>query len=502
MRSIDRRSFLKCIGVGVGSVVFGGCSSQLLKTRTDSRPNVILVMADDLGWGDVGYNGNPVMQTPHLDEMAKSAVRFDQFYAAAPVCSPTRGSCLTGRHPFRYNIEWAGEDPLPMEEVTIAEALKANGYATGHFGKWHVGGMSKTVKQSYFEGAVDPANYSPPWENGFEECFSTASMMPTYNPYYHVGGEYGTDEYRHLQSVSVEKGQRTDGARWRDCYWTGPGQIVDEWLEGDDSKIVMDRALDFIGQKAKSNKPFLSVVWFHTPHTPIVAGNEDREPFAGQPPEAQHWYGCIRAMDRQIGRLRKELRRMGIADNTIVWFCSDNGPSYIHDFNSAGPFKGKKATLWEGGIRVPAILEWPEKLGEPKVVDSAVCTSDFYPTLLNVVGAKVKHQPMLDGIDVMPLIMGEVDSRPEPIAFQAPNKLKDSPWAAADSLQMALIDNRYKLITFDSGKKYMLYDLIEDKAEANDVSDKHPEITKDMIEHLKKWVSSCSKSSSKYDSNG
>lgn len=159
MRSIDRRSFLKGLGACAGAAVLGGCSGQLLNPRTGSRPNVILVMADDLGFGDVGYNGNPVMQTPCLDEMAKSAVRFDRFYAAAPVCSPTRGSCLTGRHPFRYNIEWAGEDPLPAEEVTIAEALRAEGYATGHFGKWHVGAMSKTVKQSYFAGDVDPANY-------------------------------------------------------------------------------------------------------------------------------------------------------------------------------------------------------------------------------------------------------------------------------------------------------------------------------------------------------
>jgi arylsulfatase A-like enzyme len=264
-----------------------------------------------------------------------------------------RFSEKTGRHPYRYNIPWAGESPLPPEEITIAEALKTAGYSTGHFGKWHVGTLSKTIKQSEFPGDVDPANYSPPWENGFDECFSTVSMMPTYNPYYHVGGAYGTDDYRFVQDVPVAKGQRTGGNRWRGFYWTGPGQVVDEWLEGDDSEIVMDRAIDFIERKSKTDMPFLSLIWFHTPHTPIVAGNEDRQHFKDMPTGAPHWFGCVHAMDRQIGRLRRELKHLGIADNTIVWFCSDNGPSYIHNWNSAGPLRGKKATLWEGGLFSP-----------------------------------------------------------------------------------------------------------------------------------------------------
>ena len=460
----------------------------------DSHPNIILVMADDLGYGDVAYNGNPTLRTPHLDALAREGVRFDRFYAGAPVCSPTRGSCVTGRHPYRYGILWAGEYPLPAGEVTLAQALKTAGYATAHFGKWHMGSLSRTVKQSEFPGPVDPGNYSPPWERGFDECFSTASMMPTYNPYYHVGGAYGTDDYRYVQSEPVARGQRSGGHRWRDYYWTGPGEFVDEWLEGDDAEIIMDRALDFVERQAAAAVPFLSLIWFHTPHTPVVAGNDDRALYAEQPLEGQHWFGAITAMDRQIGRLRAELARLGIADNTILWFCSDNGPSYIHNWNSAGPLRGGKATLWEGGIRVPAILEWPAALPEPRVVDAPICTSDFYPTLLDAAGVRVSHQPPLDGIDVMSLLAGERQERSGPIAFQSLNKRADKPAFEGETMQYALVGNQFKLLSIDDAQTWQLYDLSGDVGEANDVAAENPEIVATMREHLDSWLASCARS--------
>jgi arylsulfatase A-like enzyme len=461
----------------------------------DAPPNIVLVMADDLGWSDVAYNGNPIVRTPHLDAMSQEGVRLDRFYAAAPVCSPTRGSCLTGRHPYRYGIEWAGETPLRSEEFTIAETLRASGYATGHFGKWHVGALSRTVKQSYFEGPVDPADYSPPWENGFDECFSTESMMPTYNPYYYLGGDFGTDEYRHLQTEPVERGQREGGFRWRDNYWTGPGQIVDEWLEGDDSELVMDRAIDFIERQSDESDPFLALVWFHTPHTPLVASNEDRTLYADQPMEAQHWFGAITAMDRQVGRLRDFLQQNDLADDTILWFCSDNGPSYIHDYNSAGPFQGKKATIWEGGVRVPSIVEWPKHLIGGRTIDAPISTSDFYPTLLAVAGVEATDdQPILDGIDVLPLLQGEREERGEPIMFQAPVKSEQDVLAVPGSLQSAICDDQYKLISVDGGERWRLFDLIEDPGEANDLADTQPDRVETMRTLLEDWIDSCARS--------
>jgi arylsulfatase A-like enzyme len=448
-------------------------------------PNIILLMADDLGYGDVACYGNPVVKTPHLDEMARDGIRFNRFYSGAPVCSPTRGSCLTGRHPYRYGIPWAGRHPLPEDEITLAEALKSRGYATGHFGKWHLGGLSRTIIQSEFPDGPSP--YSPPWENGFEESFSTESMVPNYNPYYHVGGSFGTDDYRHVQTVPVEKGQRTGGTIWRERYWTGPGQVVDEWPEGDDSKIIMDRALDFIQKNSGDESPFLAVIWFHTPHTPVVAGNEYRNLYPELPVPEQHWFGSITAMDEQIGRLRSHLQTNGISENTILWFCSDNGPSYIHEYNSAGPLRGKKSELYDGGIRVPAIIEWPARFPDSKIVDIPASTSDFYPTLLAITNTLMDNQPALDGENILPILEGKADSR-DPIAFVSPLPSPLRKQETQEEEQFALIDHQYKIISMDNGLSFQLYDLLADEGETTDLAGEQPDVLIDMKDNLFAWI--------------
>jgi arylsulfatase A-like enzyme len=464
--------------------------AQALKEplSTVKKTNVILLMSDDQGWGDVAYNGNKIIHTPSLDEMANKGIKLDRFYAAAPVCSPTRGSVLTGRHPFRYGIEWAGVGHMPKNELTIAEVLSDNGYQTGHFGKWHVGELSKTVNQSYFKGDLaDPKHYSPPWENGFDESFSTESMMPTYNPYYYQGGDYGTDDYRHLQKEPTAHGQKTGGFRWRDHYWTGPGQMVDDWLAGDDSKIVMDKAVNFIDKKVENEEPFLAVIWFHTPHTPLVAGNEDRERYVDHPIQAQHFYGAVTAMDRQIGRLRVHLKELGISDNTIVWFKSDNGPSYIHNFNSSGPFAGKKAELKEGGIRVPSLIEWPSKLTGGKTITTPMSTMDVYPTILAALNiAPPANQPKLDGENILSILTLDKSKRARAIPFQSP--MRGVKYDADNSrLQYALSDEKYKLFSGDNGKTWQLFDMINDQSEQHDIANKHPKIVKQMKAEFYAW---------------
>lgn len=453
-----------------------------------SRPHIVMVLADDQGWGDVGYNGNTIVRTPNLDAFAAAAVRLDRFYAAGPVCSPTRASALTGRHPFRVGVPWADDGYLRADESTIAEVLGAAGYATGHFGKWHVGELSRTVNQAYSAGDMArPEAYSPPWVNGFETSFATESMMPTYNPYYLVGGDYGTDDYRFLQSEPVARGQRTDGFRWRDVYWTGEGQMVDEWLEGDDSALIMDRALAWIDREVAAGRPVFAQIWFHAVHTPLVASDEDRAPFAGQPMPAQHWYGALAAMDRQIGRLRAHLEASGIADDTLIWYSSDNGPSYIHDFNSAGPFRGKKADLLEGGVRVPAIVAWPARLEGGRVVSEPITTSDFYPTLLAAAGvSSPADQKELDGIDVLPLLTGRQTARAAPIGFVSPQRGAQYD-AAPNTRQYAWHDGRWKLHGI-GGDRWELYDLEADPGEAHDVSAAHPDRTERMSAELLAWV--------------
>jgi len=154
-------------------------SLNLSSLSAADKPNIILMMADDLGWGDTGYNGHQRLQTPHLDQMAADGIRFNRFYAAAPVCCPTRGSCITGRHPYRYGIYFANTGHLPKDEMNLAEALKQEGYATGHFGKWHMGTLTKEVVDANRGGRKkNDSNYAPPWERGFDVCFSTESKSP------------------------------------------------------------------------------------------------------------------------------------------------------------------------------------------------------------------------------------------------------------------------------------------------------------------------------------
>jgi arylsulfatase A-like enzyme len=275
--------------------------------------NIILIMADDLGWGDVGFNGNKLIKTPALDDMAKNGMVFSRFYAAAPVCSPTRGSCLTGRHPFRYGVFHANVGKMEPEEVTLAEYLKEKGYSTGHFGKWHLGTLTNDEIDAN-RGGRDPEHYSPPWENGFEECFSTESKVPTWNPMITPDREAG------------DVGNRTPGDHFGTYYWSGPGVKVTDNLEGDDSRIIMDRVIPYIEEQTKSNNPFFAVIWFHTPHLPVLTGEEYRKLYAGQSIDVQHYYGAISAMDEQIGRLNDKLKELNATENTLIFFTSDNGP--------------------------------------------------------------------------------------------------------------------------------------------------------------------------------
>ena len=268
-------------------------------------------MTDDQGWGDTGYNGHPVLKTPNLDAMARDGIRFDRFYAGAPVCSPTRGSAITGRHPYRYGIFYANVGHMKPEEVTLAEALKPLGYMTGHFGKWHLGTLTKTERDSNRGGPRGAAHYSPPWENGFDVCFSTEAKVPTWNP---------------MVTPPGAGKRRAEGRPYGTAYWIGPGKKATKDLEGDDSRIIMDRVVPFIEKATAEGRPFLAVIWFHSPHRPVVAGPEYKRLYADRPKAEQNYYGCLTAMDEQVGRLRKTLARCGAAENTMLWFCSDNGP--------------------------------------------------------------------------------------------------------------------------------------------------------------------------------
>ncbi len=338
-------------------------AAALARPLAEERPNFILCMADDQGWGDTGYNGHPLLKTPVMDEMARTGLRFDRFYAAAAVCSPTRGSVMTGRHPNRFGC-FAWGHTLRPQEITIAEALKKAGYTTGHFGKWHIGSVRA-------DGTASPGN------SGFDEWFSSPNFYEN-NP-----------------------------------LFSHNGKVIE--TKGESSDVTAGLAMDWIGKVAKGKKPFLAVVWFGNPHSPHVAVDKFKKMYSDQPDGVAHFFGEITAMDAALGKMRSSLRKLGIADNTVLWYCSDNGSL---PKGSSGGLRAQKGSLYEGGIRVPAVLEWPARVKANRITDINANTSDIYPTLLELAGVALpKNQPRLDGISLAPLLRGEKQVRKQPMGF-------------------------------------------------------------------------------------
>ncbi len=448
-----------------------------------NRPNVVIIMADDLGYGDVGFNGSSVARTPHLDDLARSGCTFTRFYSQSPVCSPTRGALLTGRNAYRYLMEGANKYHLPAEEATLSELLWSRGYVTGHFGKWHLGTLSRTILDSDRGGPTEQGikHYSPPWEHGFFQSFSTESKVPTYDPM--------------LKPISTllfgpwwdPISHPSQGMFFGTYYWSR-GSMVETNLAGDNSRVITDRVESFVRFSVDQRRPFLAVVMYHAPHRPVVAGPEHTGLYPMLGRFGRHYFGCITAMDEQIGRIRLLLRQLGVAHNTIVWFSSDNGPDAIsaNAPGSSSLFRGHKAQVHEGGLLVPAAVEWPNRIPPGLRTSMRVSTADIFTTVLEATGTPAPADRALDGISIMEVFRGRMNQRPTPIAVKF--------WE-----QFALIDNRYKLHCDGEGdfqgfphrRHFDLYDLIDDPYEQRPITDQHPEIRDAMREELRAWWKDC-----------
>ncbi len=465
---LTRRQFIKRTGGTLAAAFVPVIAGQKSKRKgQQGKPNVIFLMADDLGFGDVGFNGNKHIKTPNLDKMASQGTVLDRFYAAAPLCSPTRGSCLTGRHPFRFGVLAAHTEGLRPGEITLPEIFKDNDYATGFFGKWHVGWLRPEAEWD------TRGKYSPPWHHGFDVSFGTKSAVPTWDPTMTPEGwnNWGCHE----------------GEPWCNSQYVRNGELVKENLSGDDSRIIMDRAIPFIKKAVQEDKPFFTCIWFHTPHEPVVAGPKYRAKYARLSDEKQHFYGCITAMDDQIGRLKNTLRELSIEENTILWFTSDNGPAGRNvktGVASAGPYRGTKHTVYEGGLRVPTVIEWPSVI-KNKRTDYMCGTVDLLPTLcaLAKIDPKINDRPM-DGINIEKAIFKDVKRRPTPMGFGWMRLYKDTK-------AMAWTDNRYKLIVRPLQNEIELYDLLQDPAESNNLAMEKQDIVKKMHQQLTQWEKSC-----------
>ena len=403
-------------------------------------------------------------------------MKFNRFYAAAPVCSPTRGSCLTGRHPSRYGIDYANTGHLPKQEIVLPELLKNEGYATGHFGKWHVGTVTHKVRDSNRGKPGDKTHYSPPQWHGYDRCFVTEAKVPTYDPMIKPKKANG----KAWDPVKNKSDAQVYGTR----YWNEKGEEVKDGLDGDDSRIIMDRAIPFIESSVAAKKPFFASIWFHAPHLPVVAGSPHVDAYKDRSVYERNYFGCVTALDAEVGRLRDALKKLGVAEDTMVWFCSDNGPEGQEGKapGSAGPFRGRKRSLYEGGVRVPAILEWPAVVKAGTSTDFPAVTSDYLPTIVELLGLQIPKERPIDGTSLIQAITGDSGAKREKgIGF-------------VSRKQVAYHLENWKVISNDNGKTWELYDLSKDPSEKNDLREKYSEKTRQMAAIYEEWRKSCLKS--------
>jgi arylsulfatase A-like enzyme len=441
---------------------------------TDSvKPNILLVMCDDLGYGDPQcFNSASPIRTPHIDAMAAAGMKFKRFYAAAPVCSPTRGSCLTGRHPYRYGIYSANTGHMKQQEITLPELLKKEGYTTGHFGKWHLGTLTTTVNDANRGGPRGKKDYSIPSQHGYDDSLVTESKVPTFDPLIKPknAGRNAWDEIA----------DKSKGVAYGTHYWDHDGQAVTKNLEGDDSRIIMDRAIPFIESAVAQKKTFFAAIWFHAPHLPVVAGKRHAAMYKDRSVYERNYYGCVTALDEQVGRLRDKLRTLGVSENTLLCFCSDNGPEGKAPGSAAG-FRGRKRSLYEGGVRVPGIMEWPGTIAAGSSTDFPAVTSDYLPTVLDLLGVSYPSGRPLDGASLADVMRGKNVKRATPIGFQS-------------KAQVAWHSGSHKLYSGDSGETWELYNLETDPAEAIDLATIHPELTAQLRSEVARWQASCKRS--------
>ncbi len=458
VRGLDRRSFLKW---SVGGLLSGGLLSPRATLSAEKaprgKPNILFILADDLGWGDLSCYGGTRFKTPNLDRLARAGTLFTQYYQGGSVCSPSRCTLMTGRWPaeFRIHGHYATADEntrrgmsqfLDPSVATLPKLLRQAGYTTAHVGKWHLG--------------------RPP-----------------------QAGEgltvYGFDETHWLDARGDLAGEDTN-------LWS-----VKERPRA--SRVLVDAMIDVL-QRVK-DKPFYCQLWLNDPHAPLAPSAEQMKPFRRTEPTGfttpfSVFAATVTEMDRQIGRLLTKLEELGLAQNTIVIFSSDNGPEDIEIGNaawsgigSAGPLRGRKRSLYEGGIREPFIVRWPAGTPAGQVNDQTVVSgADLLPTLCELAGATVPDEvkPTLRGQSVAAAFKGDKTlRRTAPLLWEWRFRVFNHPWNRSPIL--AIREGQWKLLLNPDRSRVELYDIPVDSSEQNNVAAEHADIVARLSEKALAW---------------
>ena len=427
------------------------CFGQTVGQAQGRRPNIVVIVADDMGYADVGFHGSRDIPTPNIDALARSGIRFTDAYVSGPYCSPTRAGLLTGRYQQRFGHEFnpvgTPEPGLPLHEITMADRLKAAGYRTALFGKWHLG--------------TAPALH--PMERGFDEFFGF------------LGGDHS-----YFDAMPASDDAIFDGRK--------PVAHV-EYLTDE----LADRAVRFI--ERERSRPFFLYLAFNAVHTPMHATDKYLTRFTHIADEQRRTYAAmLSAMDDGVGRTMAALRAAGLEENTLIFFFSDNGgptmPTTTVNGSSNAPLRGSKRQTWEGGIRVPFIIHWKGHLAAGKTDSRPIIQLDVLPTALAAAGIPVRPEWKLDGVELLPYLTGKVTGTPHEALY----------WRLGG--MMAIRKGDWKLVKTSEGpfretdpavlsdlSAAQLYNLADDIGETKNLADAQPDRVRELAEAWQRWNS-------------
>jgi arylsulfatase A len=441
--SLARRQFVGLLGALVMLRLFSA-EAPAQPADVKHAPNIVLIVADDLGWGDVGFNGRTQWSTPNLDRLAARGLIFQRCYTAAVVCAPSRASFLTGKYTIHSGVS-RNDDDLPAEEVTIAEALKPLGYATALFGKWHHGKpRSETV------------DYTHPISQGFDEFFGYTDAV-------HAWEKFPT------------------------TLWNGRDRVP---VSGYIDDLITERAVAFL--ERRKEKPFFLYLPYVATHFGIAAPADEVARHRGRLPETDPslplnatYAAMVTRLDSNVGRVVETLERLDLTRETLIVFTSDHGATFESGnqgtsaaLDSNRPFRGQKRTVWEGGIRVPAFAIWPGRISPGKSTTGVMHLTDLLPTFVAAAGGKVDPAWHVDGMNLLDFWTGKA---------HVPQRTLFWEWRSEGSQQLAALRGRFKLVVIRGGKSEM-YDVEGDPAERRDVSAQYPEMTRQLRAELDAWL--------------
>ncbi|WP_244648017.1 MULTISPECIES: sulfatase-like hydrolase/transferase [unclassified Lentimonas] len=404
------------------------------KAQNQSQPNIVVFVADDMGWGDSGTYGNELIQTPNMDKLASQGVKLMQCYSAAGVCSPSRSAILTGRTPYRNGVyrHLSGKGPayLRESEITYPELLQAAGYETCHVGKWHL------LSQQQWNNA----DFPQPGDHGYDYWMST-----------------------HNNAAPSHKNPKN---------FVRNGELVGT-TQGYSAQLVAGEAEHWLKDIRNPDKPFALSVWIHEPHSPIATDPRFQSLYKGH--KNSKYMGNITQLDNALGMVMDTLDEIGVSDNTFFFFTSDNGPVSAYG-GTTGGLRGNKRSEYEGGIRVPGLARWPGHIKPGSVSEVPVIGSDIFTTVLDITGIPVPSDRTIDGASMLPALAGQPIKREMPMFWRTHVSKPDE--------RVAMRIGDWKIVGDETLTKFQLYNIPEDMKEENDLAQKMPEKTEEMKEIL------------------